>query len=91
LCGAGALARPNLRRPKSGLGNVANRLGRTPRIPQTSDICDVDSVGLTRALDAPEPFSGYIASLRKYKDPIPTDDNTLIASLDLEYAEVARR
>ncbi|MGO8985466.1 MAG: hypothetical protein ACLQFM_11835 [Terriglobales bacterium] len=46
---------------------------------------------MTRALDAPEPFSGYIASLRKYKDPIPTDDNTLIASLDLEYAEVARR
>ncbi|MGP0098650.1 MAG: hypothetical protein ACLPHI_16550 [Terriglobales bacterium] len=46
---------------------------------------------MTRALDAPEPFSGCIASLRKYKDPIPTDDNTLIASLDLEYAEVARR
>ncbi|MFY9643922.1 MAG: type II toxin-antitoxin system HicB family antitoxin [Terriglobales bacterium] len=31
-------------------------------------------------------ISGYIASLRKHKDPIPTDDNTLVASLDLEYS-----
>ena len=40
---------------------------------------------------AKDAISGYIASLRKHKDPIPTDDNTLVASLDLEYAEVARR
>jgi hypothetical protein len=31
-------------------------------------------------------ISGYIASLRKHKDPIPTDDGTLVASLDLEYS-----
>ena len=40
---------------------------------------------------AKDAISGYIASLRKHKDPIPTDDNTLVASLDLEYAEAARR
>ena len=40
---------------------------------------------------AKDAISGYIASLRKHKDPIPTDDNTLVASLDLEYAEVTRR
>jgi predicted RNase H-like HicB family nuclease len=31
-------------------------------------------------------ISGYIASLRRHNDPIPTDDDTLLASLDLEYA-----
>jgi len=36
-------------------------------------------------------ISGCIASLRKHKDPVPSDDNTLVASLDLEYAEVSRR
>jgi len=40
---------------------------------------------------AKDAISGYIASLRKHKDPIPTDDDTLVASLDLEYAEAARR
>jgi predicted RNase H-like HicB family nuclease len=40
---------------------------------------------------AKDAISGYIASLRKHKDPIPTDDNTLVASLALEYAEVTRR
>ena len=40
---------------------------------------------------AKDAISGYIASLRKHKDPIPTDDNTLVASLDLEYAEATRR
>jgi predicted RNase H-like HicB family nuclease len=29
---------------------------------------------------------GYIASLRKHKHPVPTDENTLVASLDLEYS-----
>jgi antitoxin HicB len=40
---------------------------------------------------AKDAISGYVASLRKHKDPIPTDDNTLVASLDLEYAEATRR
>ena len=40
---------------------------------------------------AKDAISGYIASLRKHKDPLPTDDNTLLASLDLEYAEATRR
>ncbi len=31
-------------------------------------------------------ISGYIASLRKHNDPIPTDDDTLVASLDFEYS-----
>ena len=34
---------------------------------------------------------GYIESLRKHKEPIPTDDETLVASLDLEYAQTSRR
>ena len=29
---------------------------------------------------ARDAISGYIASLRKHKDPIPTDDNTLVAA-----------
>ena len=48
-------------------------------------------VSFGRTLDearemAKDAISGYIASLRKHKDPIPTDDNTLVASLDLEYS-----
>jgi hypothetical protein len=39
----------------------------------------------------PEPEGGYTAGLRKHQDPIPTDDNILVTSLDLEYAEVTRR
>jgi predicted RNase H-like HicB family nuclease len=35
---------------------------------------------------AKDAIAGYIASLRKHKDPIPTDDDTLVASLDLEYS-----
>jgi hypothetical protein len=35
---------------------------------------------------ARDAISGYIASLRKHKDPIPTDDKTLVATLDLEYS-----
>ncbi|MFZ0284066.1 MAG: type II toxin-antitoxin system HicB family antitoxin [Terriglobales bacterium] len=30
-------------------------------------------------------MSGYVASLRKHNEPIPTDDETLLASLELEY------
>ena len=37
----------------------------------------------TMAKDA---IAGYIDSLKKHKEPIPTDDATLVASLDLEYS-----
>jgi len=33
----------------------------------------------------------YIESLKKHNEPIPTDDDSLVASLDLEYAETSRR
>lgn len=35
---------------------------------------------------ARDAISGYVASLRRHKEPVPTDDDTLVASLDLEYA-----
>jgi antitoxin HicB len=35
---------------------------------------------------AKDAISGYIKSLRKPKQPVPTDDETLVASLDLEYS-----
>jgi antitoxin HicB len=31
-------------------------------------------------------ISGHVAGLRKHKDPIPTDNNTLLTSLDLVYS-----
>jgi predicted RNase H-like HicB family nuclease len=40
---------------------------------------------------AKDTIGGYIESLKKHKEPIPTDDETLAASLDLEYAEASRR
>jgi antitoxin HicB len=39
---------------------------------------------------AKDAITGYIESLKKHKEPIPTDDETLVASLDLEYAETSR-
>jgi len=36
-------------------------------------------------------ISGYIESLRKHKEPIPTDEETLVASLDLEYVQTSGR
>ena len=36
---------------------------------------------------AKDAICGYIENLRKHKEPIPTDDETLIASLDLECAQ----
>jgi len=36
-------------------------------------------------------ISGYIESLRKHKEPIPTDEETLVASLDLEYVQTPGR
>jgi antitoxin HicB len=35
---------------------------------------------------ARDAISGYVASLRKHNDPVPTDDNTLVSSLELEYS-----
>jgi predicted RNase H-like HicB family nuclease len=35
---------------------------------------------------AKDAIAGYIASLRKHKEPIPTDAETLLTTLDLEYA-----
>ncbi|MGO9209931.1 MAG: type II toxin-antitoxin system HicB family antitoxin [Terriglobales bacterium] len=36
-------------------------------------------------------ISAYIESLRKHKEPIPTDEETLVASLDLEYVQTSGR
>lgn len=35
---------------------------------------------------AKDAIAGYVQSLRKHQEPIPTDDETLVASLDLEYS-----
>lgn len=40
---------------------------------------------------ARDAIAGYIYSLRKHGEPIPTDDETLLTSLDLEYAETTQR
>jgi antitoxin HicB len=39
---------------------------------------------------AKDAASGYIESLRKHGEPVPTDTETLVTSLDLEYAETPR-
>ncbi len=35
---------------------------------------------------AKDAISGYIKSLKKHNEPVPSDDDTLVASLDLEYS-----
>ena len=40
---------------------------------------------------AKDAIAAYIESLNKHGDPIPTDDDSLLASLDVEYAETSRR
>lgn len=40
---------------------------------------------------AKDAIVGYIESLRKHHEPIPTDNDTLMASLDLEYEQASRR
>jgi predicted RNase H-like HicB family nuclease len=36
-------------------------------------------------------IAGYIESLKKHGEPIPTDDESLVTTLDLEYGETTRR
>ena len=40
---------------------------------------------------AADAIAGYIQSLKKHHETIPTDNESLVASLDLEYAEAPRR
>jgi antitoxin HicB len=40
---------------------------------------------------ARDAIAAYIESLRKHHEPIPTDNDTLVASLDLEYEQASRR
>ncbi len=40
---------------------------------------------------AKDAIEGYITSLRKHKEPIPTDAETLVTTLDLEYASTSGR
>lgn len=46
---------------------------------------------LSEAKMAKDAISAYIESLKKHNEPIPADDESLVASLDLEYAETSRR
>lgn len=36
-------------------------------------------------------IKGYIESLRKHNESVPSDEETLVTSLDLEYVEATRR
>lgn len=40
---------------------------------------------------AKDAIAGYIESLKKHGEPIPSDDDSLVASLDVDYAETSRR
>ena len=40
---------------------------------------------------AKDAISSYIESLKKHGERIPNDDDSLVASLDLKYAEASRR
>ena len=40
---------------------------------------------------AKDTICGYIESLRKHREPVPTDSDTLVTTLDLEYAQAASR
>ena len=40
---------------------------------------------------AKDAMSGYIESLRKHGEAIPSDDETVVASVELEYAEAPGR
>ena len=47
------------------------------------------TLGEARSM-AKDAISGYIESLKKHNEPVPSDEETLVTSLDLEYAETAR-
>ena len=36
-------------------------------------------------------IAGYVESLRKHNEAVPSDEDTLVTSLDLEYAQASRR
>jgi antitoxin HicB len=40
---------------------------------------------------AKDAIEGYIESLRNHKEPIPTDEETLVTTLDFEYASTPGR
>lgn len=40
---------------------------------------------------AKDAIAGYIASLKKHKEHIPNDEETLVTSLDFEYASTSGR
>ncbi|HXX24567.1 MAG TPA: type II toxin-antitoxin system HicB family antitoxin [Terriglobia bacterium] len=40
---------------------------------------------------AKDAICGYIESLKKHREPVPTDSDTLVTTLDLEYAQAASR
>ena len=40
---------------------------------------------------AKDAIRGYIESLRKHREPIPTDEETLVTTLDFEYASAPGR
>lgn len=40
---------------------------------------------------AKDAIAGYIASLKKHKEAIPSDEETLVTSLDFEYASATGR
>jgi antitoxin HicB len=61
--------------------------GFTPLVPALPG-CVTYGRTLSEAREmAKDAISGYIESLRKHKEAVPTDEETLVASLDLEYSK----
>ena len=40
---------------------------------------------------AKDAIEAYVQSLRKHKEPVPTDEETLVTTLDFEYATTSGR
>ncbi len=59
-----------------------------PALPGCVTYCRTLTEARKMAKDA---ISGYIESLKKHGEPVPTDDETFVTSLDLEYAQTSRR
>ena len=65
--------------------------GFTAMVPALSG-CVTHGRSLAEAREmAKDAVSGYIESLRRHGEPVPSDDETLVTSLDLDYAETASR